>query len=283
MQRTELIVLFTVCLIWAFHFIVIKLTVSAVPPLFYAAVRMGLLAVIFIPFLRIYEGRMLRILCAGVCMGGLNYAFMFIGIQHTSPSTAAIAVELRIPFAAVLSVIFLGEKVGWRRSTGIALAFSGVCLIALKPGEGGVGFGIALLAIGALFDAAGAVLVKSLTGVPILRLQAWVALIGAIVSWLATFTLETNQWSAAQEAGALFYGAVLYSAFLSSLVAASGYYWLLQRHDVSKIAPGVMMTPVMGVAFGVWLTGDQLTFLMVVGSFITLIGVFVVMSRSARM
>ncbi|MEM8985837.1 MAG: DMT family transporter [Pseudomonadota bacterium] len=280
MKRNEFLVLFLVCLIWAFHFIVIKWTVSEAPPLFYAAVRMGVLALVLAPFLRLYEGRMLHIICAGACMGGLNYAFMFIGIQNASPSAAAITVELRVPFAAVLSIIFLGESVRWRRITGIALAFSGVCLIALKPGEGVSGLGIALIAIGALFDAVGAVLVKSLAGVRILHLQAWVALMGAIVSWLATCILETGQWAAAQEAGASFYGAIFYSAFLSSLVAASGYYWLLQRHDITQIAPGVMMTPVMGVAFGVWLTGDRLTPFMIVGSIITVVGVFIVMVRT---
>ena len=51
MSARELGLLFSVCLIWGFHFVVMKLAVGAVPPMFYAAIRMAVVALILSPFL----------------------------------------------------------------------------------------------------------------------------------------------------------------------------------------------------------------------------------------
>ncbi|MEM8985611.1 MAG: DMT family transporter [Pseudomonadota bacterium] len=280
MTRNEFLILFAICIIWGFHFVVIKVTVEMVPPLFYAAMRMCLLAIVLSPLLRIYKGRMLRIFVAGMCLGGLNFGFLFLGLQYASPSAAAIAIELSIPFATVLSVIFLGERVRWRRTVGIAMAFAGICIIAFKPGEADLSLGVGLVALAALFEASGAVLVKSLKGVPPLRLQAWAALIGACVLSLGTSVFETGGIAAVREAGLLFYGALAYSVFLSSLVGHTSFYWLLQRRDISQIAPGLILTPILAAGFGVWLTGDTFTPVMAVGAAVSLLGVFIVMVRS---
>ena len=53
MSLREFAVLFLTCLIWGLHFIVMKVTVGdTADPLFYAAVRMSIVAVLMFPWLR---------------------------------------------------------------------------------------------------------------------------------------------------------------------------------------------------------------------------------------
>ena len=60
------------CLLWAAHTIVSKLVVSGmdVPPLFYAVLRYGLVAVVALPWLLPVPRPVWRIFCVGFLMGG---------------------------------------------------------------------------------------------------------------------------------------------------------------------------------------------------------------------
>lgn len=283
MSARELIVLVSLCTVWGFHFVVIKTAVEAVPPIFYAAMRMSLVALVMAPFLRWRPGRMAPVLAAGLCLGALNYALMFNGVRHATASASAIAVELYAPFATILSVLFLGEKVGWRRTLGIALAFCGVALIALGKDGARIGFGVGLVAMASLLEATGAILVKRAQGFRPQELLAWFAVIGALFLWSATFVLETGQGEALRAADSvILVGAVVYSALGASVFAHTAYYWLLQRLPVSQVAPSALLTTLMAVGFSVALLGEPLTVRFLIGGAVALTGVAIILFRTSK-
>ncbi len=288
MSAREIGVLLAMCLVWGFHFVVIKLAVGELPPMLYAAVRMTLVAVVMAPFLRWRADQMPAVLSAGVCLGALNYALMFTGLKYATASAAAIAMELHVPFATILSVIFLKDRVGWRRILGISLAFLGVAVIALgENGDGAPGsnipLGVALVAGGAFSESVGAILVKKSTGFKPFELLAWFAVVGAVGLWLMTFLFETGQGAAfAASDKWLIAGAILYSAIGASVFGHSAYYWLLQRLPVSVVAPSVLLTMMIAVFFGVVLLGDPFGLRMIVGGLMVLAGVGVVILRNTK-
>lgn len=287
MSLREISLLFLICVIWGFHFVVLKFAVGELPPLFYAAIRMVLVAFILSPFLVWRKGQMGYVLLGGLCLGGLNYACMFTGLKYATASTAAIALELNVPFATVLAMIFLGDRPGWRRLLGIALAFFGVAVIAAggESSNGGenIGLGIAFVAAGAFCEALGVVIVKRTTSFQPHELLAWFALAGAVFLSTVSFFLEDGQaeaWSAADPT--FIVGATIYSALAASLFGHTVYYWLLQRLPISMVAPSVLFTTVIAVFFGVVLLGDPFGWRMVVGGLMTLAGVGVVLLRNAK-
>lgn len=288
MSVRELTVLVAMCVVWGFHFVVIKTAVDVVPPIFYAAMRMTLVAALFAPFLRWRRGFMRPVLLAAVCFGGLNYSLMFTGVSMATASAAAIALELYVPFATILSVVFLKEKVGWRRVAGIALAFAGVALIALgrdggEAGEVRMGLGVALVAGAALTEATGAILVKRASGFRPHELLAWFAAMGTAFLWPATFLIESGQSAAFAAADkTLLAGAVVFSAVGASIFGHTAYYWLLQRLPVSQVAPSALLTTVLAVAFSTALLGDPLTVRFLIGGLMALAGVGVILLRSAK-
>lgn len=288
MSARELTVLISMCFVWGLHFVVIKTAVSEIPPIFYAAVRMSLVAALLSPFLRWRPGRMARIISGGVCLGALNYAFMFTGVKLATASAAAVAMELYVPFATILSMLFLGDRVGWPRLFGIAFAFAGVAIIALgKPDHAGpdahIGLGVASVAAGAFSEAIGAVMVKKSTSFKPHEILAWFALVGAVALWLLTAVLETRQIEAVAGSNKLFIGAaVIYSAVGASIFGHTAYYWLLQRLPVSLVSPSMLLTTLLAVMFGVALLGEPFGPRMMIGGAMTLAGVGVVLLRSAR-
>ncbi|MEM9422208.1 MAG: DMT family transporter [Pseudomonadota bacterium] len=285
MTALHALILTLICIVWGFHFTVIKVAVAEVPPIAYVAVRMFIVALLLVPFLKWHRGMMRRILVAGVCFGGLNYVFMFSGVKYTSASVGALFVETYVPLATIMSVIFLGEKIRWRRMLGLALAFSGVVVVA-TAGEEGTGssnlaLGGSLLLAAALCEAFGAITVKRIEGVKPLQLLAWFGIIGTLVTTPMSLAIERDQLSVlTSDARGVALAALLYSVIMVSIVGHASYYWLLQRVDVSQVAGGTVMTTLFAVTFGVLLLDEPLTWQLIVGGIVTLAGVAIIVARS---
>ena len=287
MSAREFGVMLVMCLTWGFHFVVMKTAVSEIPPIFYAAIRMTLVAAIMSPFLRWRSGHMARVLAAGLCLGSINYALIFSGVKFATASAASIAIELYVPFATIMSVLFLGDHVGWRRVVGVALAFAGVIVIVLGKGEAGeagarLGLGVGLVAAAAFTESVGAIFVKKSTAFKPQQLLAWFGVIGAVSLWLMTFLFESGQgeaFAAADKPRVI--GAILYSAVVASVIGHTAYYWLLHRLPVSLVAPSALMTTLFAVVFSVILLGDPFGPQMAIGGAMTLTGIGFVLLRSA--
>lgn len=289
MSLREFSVLFIVCTLWGLHFTVMRLAIgeAGVEPLFYAATRMSLVALLMLPFLRWHKGQMCGVLVGGLGFGALNYALLFPALSMTTASAGAVVIELYMPFSILLGVLFLGERIkGWS-ILGIVLAFSGVMVIALaEPGdEAGPLFAVGLLMIAgsALCEASAAITVKTLRGIAPMQLVAWFALIGTIVLWPMTLILEDGQLRALDTDMRIgFLGALLYSAVLVSIVSHASYYWLLARLPIQIIAPIGLMTTVIGVLGGLFIVGETPTLSLFAGMVLTLAGVAIILWRSRK-
>jgi len=285
MPIREFMVLVIICLLWGGHFIVMKLTVGGIAePIFYAAVRMGLVALVLLPKLKWHKGQMWAICFAGLCYGALNYAFMFPALKMTTASAAAVAIELYVPFSIIISVFVFKDKIGWRRILGILIAFAGVALVASAGPDQAAGpqfvLGIALIIAAALSEAIGAVLVKKVGGVGPLQLLAWFAVVGTIVLSGLSFALEKGQMSALQgDTLKPFLMALVYSVFAVSIIGHASYYWLLQRLPIYVVATGGMLTTVFAVLFSALILKEEMSSMLIFGGLMTLAGVGFILSR----
>ena len=99
---------------------------------------------------------------------------------------------------------------------------------------------------------------------------------------VAALLLEDGQLASLGEAGTPGWGALLYSALLSSLVAHTAYFALIRRYPVTSVAPVTVLTPLFSVFFSVMLLGDVLDTRMVLGGLLTLSGVTVIVMRERK-
>ena len=277
----DLAFLVLINLIWGFNLIASKVGVGHFPPVLFTALRFTLLALLLVPFLHWHRGRMLQLLLAATLSGGLQFALLFSGLRLTAHvGSVAIASQLGVPFTTLMSVLFLGEVIHWRRQLGIALAFAGVALIAFEPDVTASRAGFALVVASALVGSLGVVAVKRLgEAIRPLELQAWFACSGLPVLWLLTLWLEDGQRLALGSAGAREWGALAFTVAGSSLIGHTGFYWLIRRYPVSSVSPLTTLSPVFSVAFGVLLLGETLGRRLIAGGLLTLVGVTIIALR----
>lgn len=284
-EPRHLAALVAINLVWGFNFVVSKYAVGHFPPVFFTLLRFGLLAALLFPFLRWHRGRMERLLVAATLSGGLQFALLFWGIHLTDGvASVAIATQLGVPFTTLMSILFLGEVIRWRRWLGIALAFAGVAVIGFQGGMLEHRAGLALVIASAFVSSMGLVAVKSLgTSLKPLELQAWFAWSSVPLLLFLTLWLEEGQGAAIASAGAWEWGTVLYTALIASLVAHTGFYWLVSRYPVTSISPITLLSPVFGVCFGVLLLHEPITVRLLLGGALTFTGVFIIAMREKKL
>ena len=281
MRVRDFLLLVAVCLIWAFNNVLSKIIVSTwgVPPLFYVTLRFAVVAVVMLPWLLPMPRPAWRIVAIALFLGGGSFALLFVGLQTTSPSAAAIVLQMGVPFTMLLSVLVLGERIHWRRGLGIALTLVGVLIVTWRPDGVALSAGLWFVAASAFAGAAGAVLMKQVDNVAPFRFQAWVGLVSVIALGLASATVEQGQWAAAAAVGWPFVAAVLFTALIVSVGAHSVYYHLINRYEANLLAPLTLMTPLATIGFGVWITHDHFDGRMAIGGALALLGVLIVALR----
>ncbi|WP_252106337.1 MULTISPECIES: EamA family transporter [unclassified Halomonas] len=278
MPLRDLLLGLLVIAIWALNIVVIKVGVAELPPLFMTTLRFALVALILVPFYPVPRAQLPFLLLLSVTFGTLHFAMLFIGLGQSEAGTGALLVQMGTPFATILAVIFLKEKLGPKRLAGLLLSFAGVVVLAGGPTlPAPLPLGILLLS--ALGWAVSQLLIKRGPNIAPLALAGWIALFAVPQVALGSWLFESGQWQAIRAAGLAGWGAVFYTAVMSSILAYGIWYALLRRHPVNKVVPMTLLVPVLAVGLGALLMGDPLGVHKLAGGGLVVAGVGLILLR----
>jgi O-acetylserine/cysteine efflux transporter len=283
MPLRHFLLLLLICLAWGGNFLTSALALRELPPFLFTALRLTLVALCLLPFLhRPGAGQWPRLVAVSLCNGALHFGLSFWALQLAGNlASPAILMQSYIPMATLLAVAFLGERIGWKTSAGIVLSFGGVLVLGFDPLVLQAPLSMWLMLGAAAFIAVGTVLMRGLTGFTALSQQGWSALIGIAPLLLLSAWLERSQWNAVTQAGAVAWGGVIYSALFASVLGHGLYYWLIQRHPVSRVMPFLLLAPLFAIALGIIFHGDRPGPRLLLGGAMVLGGVLVIGLRAS--
>jgi O-acetylserine/cysteine efflux transporter len=266
--------------IWGVNFVVVKMGLDHMPPLFFVALRFTLAALILAPFSGLPRRHLKRVIPLSFTLGVMHFTLIFTGMHYLDASTTAIAVQLQVPFAAILAAIFFKESLHWRRITGMVIAFAGIVLIAGQPRFFENPWPLASVIAAALVWSVANVQVKLLGDeIDAVQLNGWIAILAAPQLLAVSYLLEGDHWPALVDIGWAGAFALVYQA---ALVAAFSYwiwYNLMRRYPVNQVMPFMLLQPVIGAAAGVVFRNEVITLPMVIGGLGILIGVAIIIIR----
>ena len=205
----------------------------------------------------------------------LHLSLENIGLQHTSPGSAALVIATAPAVTLVASVIFLKERLTLVRSIGIALSVAGAALVTqadLATGGRTEVLGNLLVFGGVLawgiYAVQGKRLSTSVPGIVSTAASAGAAaLLIAPVAITEMFVAHTPSFDAGSIAGILFLGAGANAA------AFALWNFSLKHVDASVAGAYINLVPVIGVILAV-LLGERMTVTQWIGGGIVMAGVW---------
>lgn len=283
MSPHHLILLVFINALWGLNFPAGQLGTQVFGPLMFSALRFAVVLLLLFPFIRVVKGQMKLIVLIGLCLGAGHYSIMFYALYlGDNISSIAIAAQLTVPFSTILAIVFLGERIRLIRLVAIVLSFLGVVVIGFEPV--GPEHVVALLAatMAAAVMAVAAILMRRLAGVGVFNLQGWIALLSTSVLFLLSWAFESHSFVALRHIPIEQFWSPVYSAIGATIIGHGSLYYLLQRYEVNHVAPFITLSSLFAVVFGITFMGDVLTTKIMIGGFLTLLGVTVIALRNAR-
>jgi O-acetylserine/cysteine efflux transporter len=283
MTLAMLATLVAVTVVWGFNFAVVKIGLGMMPPIAFVALRFAVVALLLLPWLRWSRRRARDLAALSVLLGVVHFSLMFTGMRGLDVATASIAIQLQVPFAAILAAIFFKETLHWRRLTGMAIAFAGVVLIAGEPRLAGNLLPLLLVIAAACTWAGANILIKHIgDDVDVLSLNGWVALLAAPQLMLLSWAVEDGQLAALAAADWRLWASLAFQALLVTIFGYAVWYRMMRRFSVNQVMPFTLLVPLFGVLSGVGVFGDRLTWPMLVGGLCTIVGVAIIVIRRPR-
>lgn len=148
-------------MVWGTSFVVIKAALTEISPLLLNTLRMGLSAVALAALYwrhvpRITAGALRAGAIVGVCMY-LGYQFQTVGLGLTTASKSAFLTGVSVVLVPVFLAVFFRRHIRRWSVAGVALAFVGLYLLTVPPGDGGTVFNLESINLGDLLTLACAV------------------------------------------------------------------------------------------------------------------------------
>ncbi|MFC7187837.1 DMT family transporter [Halorubrum yunnanense] len=279
----DVVLFFTLATLWGGSFVAIEVGLNYYPPILYAAFRFDVAALVLVSYVLLTESGPLprtRGDLAAICFsGGLsvaaNNSLLFVGQQYTTSGIASITYSLvPIATAAVAAAWIGGSDLDARGVLGVVLAFVGVGLVAQPdPANlaGGVTIGVGLISVGVLAVAVGSVGLRTVeTSFSSIALTGWAMLFGALLIHGLSVGLGETQQAPVADLPAV--ASLLFLGVLSSAVAYTIYFTLLDRLGAFEINLVSYVVPVVATVAGAVLLSEPVTPLTVVGFAVIVVG-----------
>jgi drug/metabolite transporter (DMT)-like permease len=279
-----LLAFFAIYFLWGATFLAIRVAVLEIPPFFTAGVRFFTAGAFLYLVLRLrgepapsaVQWRSIAVIA--VCMFVVTYGALFWAEQFV-PSGITAVLEATLPLIAMIFEVFVFRKqrFRWRMLAAVALGLGGIALLLLK--NTGQSFGVfpcLVILAGSVAWTLGAVLTRSMPlpkSVP-LAAGAEMMLGGAVLLALALVTGEMHPFPHIPLRAAV---ALLYLIVGGSLVGFTAYVWLLAQMPATRVASHAYVNPLVAVALGYFVAGEEITPRMLLAAVLVVASVFLIL------
>jgi drug/metabolite transporter (DMT)-like permease len=277
--------------VWGSTFLAIRVGVHEVPPLLFAALRFAIAGAALYGWTRLRreaapKGRQwgsVALLASLIFV--CDYGLLFWAETRVPSGIAAVMLATIPAFIAIAEVLLLRTR---RFTAPLAVALvvglAGVAVLTLRSGGlGGAAIsitGAVALVLAAVSWSVASVLTRRLP-LPESKMVSSGAqmLVGGLL--LVPVSAAFGEWPrfhpSAVSAGA--WAALVYLIIAGSIVGFTAYLWLIHHESPTKVGTYAYVNPVVAVALGHWLGGEELGIRTVVGTLLVLGSVVAIMTE----
>ena len=251
---------------------------NSVPPILMASLRMGLVFLLLIPFLKfkLPNKKFYKpLILFSISMGVLVYVFMNLSLFHSSIIAPIIlGSQLAIPFGILASAFLLNENISKNKWILIFTSFIGIVIIFFDPKLTENYLGLFFASLMALFFGLAQVYSRQLKELPISMINASTGIFGFITLIIISVLIEGNVQENIEKINFESWMLISYQAVIVSLCAHLLMFYLYKFYTVGKIFPFYSLFPIFGIILTYLVFGEVPTILFILGGIIVITSVF---------
>ncbi|MEZ5995932.1 MAG: DMT family transporter [Hyphomonadaceae bacterium] len=281
----DLLQLLCVASIWGLNNIAAKVAVGGFPPFLAVCLRFLFVLIALAPWLRLPKQDDWKTFAAVLAFTGpVHFGVLYTGLWLARDAAPmVVAMQLWAPASVVFAALLLNERISPLRWVGVAVAFIGTVSLNFDPAVLAQAGALATCALGSSIYGLGAVFMRKISPMSPWTMQAWVALATVPASALASLLFEQNQAGALLHAGWPAWAATAFGGLVSSVLASTMLFRLVQRYEVSRTTPYLLMTPLISFFFAWLILQDRITPQILLGAGATMSGVALVALAERRL
>jgi drug/metabolite transporter (DMT)-like permease len=210
----------------------------------------------------------------------INQFCFTLGLRYTSVTHSSIIVGMAPIYTLTLAVLLRLERLTWRKAVGMAIAFTGVAILASSTGmahRSPTLLGDAITVCGSLGFSMYVVLGKRVAAkYDALTMTTWNFIFGALIvlpialqQAVSIHFLQTWRFIPWQA-----WACVAFTGLFSSVLAYLFYFWLLRYLEASQLASFSYLLPVSASALSILFLGERGSYLELLGGALALAGVY---------
>lgn len=269
--------------IWGFNFVVIKLSVEALPPILAAALRFSAAAFPALLFVRPPKAPFWLVVGFGVTFGFALYAFLNLSIAWGMPAgLSSLVLQTQAFFTMAMAFVFLGERPSKFQIIGAGIEFLGIGVIAAERIEGAGLVPLLMVLLAAMAWGMANVLTKKAGKVNAIAFTVWGSLAAPLPLFALSFLTEGREaiFSALANFGWSDAALIAFLAYPATLLGGGIWSWLLGRHPASVVAPFTLLVPITGILSGYLILGEVITGVEIAGGLLVIAGLIVTLRKA---
>jgi O-acetylserine/cysteine efflux transporter len=248
--------------VWGTNFVVIKISLDSFPPFFFAALRyiFALLPVIF--FMPKPKVSWANLCVYGLATGVGQFGVMYFAIDgRISPGLASLVIQTQVFFTIGFAMFFAKESLRLYQAVALAVAMTGLVIIALHTDATTTFLGLALVVFAGLSWGVANTVSRRAGAINMLSYVVWASAFsipplliisllfegGANHLWEVTLAAPTGAWIG-----------VLWQAWANTLFGYAAWGWLLSKHPAAVVAPAPLLVPIFGMGASAFFLGEAL-------------------------
>lgn len=248
-----------VATIWGVNFVVIKVGLREFPPIFFSALRFLAAAVPALFFVGAPKVAWRWVVAVALALGVAKFGLVFLGMAAGMPAgLSSLVLQSQVFFTVLFAAALLRERPRPAQLAGTGVAAVGIVVIALDHGTGGPLSAFLLVVLGAVAWGLANVATRRAQAPDPLNFIVWVSAVSVPPLLGLSLVVEgaTADLAALRDLSWSGVGAVLFIAWVSTLLGFGLWNLLLRRYEASAVVPFALLVPVAGMMSG-WLLLDE--------------------------
>jgi O-acetylserine/cysteine efflux transporter len=275
----HLLLALAIVAIWGTNFVVMKNCLASFPPFYFAALRYLFVLLPLIFFLPRPKVSWVNLCIYGLATGLGQFGILYYVVNsQISPGLASLVVQTQVFFTIGFAMLFAKERLRQYQVVAVAIAMTGLGIIALHTDATTTFLGLALVVFAGLSWGIANTASRQAGTINMLSYVVWASVFSIPPLFLIALLFEggaSHLWDVTLSASLAAWIGVLWQSWANTLFGYAAWAWLLSRHPAAVVAPAPLLVPIFGMGASAFFLDESLPAWKVMAASLVIIGLIV--------